>query len=86
MGVLPLHIALVRYPRRRDNFIAVLAQNGNGLRANQASAADRDYLHGLLFLVGRRTVATIAAIQKATMIQGEGATARAFQVLTDVRE
>jgi hypothetical protein len=31
------------FARRRDNLVAALAQNGNCLRANQASAADHDY-------------------------------------------
>jgi hypothetical protein len=31
--------------------VAALAQNGDGLRADQAGAADDDDLHGLPFLV-----------------------------------
>src|SRR6516164_428213 len=41
------------FGRRRDDLVAVLAQNGNSLRADQASAADHDYLHGLLSFAGR---------------------------------
>jgi hypothetical protein len=42
------------FRRRRDDLVAAPAQNGNGLRANQASTADHDYLHGLVSFVGRR--------------------------------
>src|SRR5262245_21616121 len=37
--------------RGGDSLVAVLAQNGNGLRADQAGAADDDDLHGLPSLV-----------------------------------
>ena len=34
-----------------DDVVAALAQNGDGLRAEQAGAADHDDLHGLPSLV-----------------------------------
>jgi hypothetical protein len=34
--------------------VAALAQNGDGLRADQAGATNDDDLHGLTFLVGDR--------------------------------
>jgi len=37
--------------RGGDDILAALAQNGNGLRADQAGAADDDDLHGLPSLV-----------------------------------
>src|SRR5262245_17974858 len=37
--------------RGGDSLVAALAQNGNGLRADQAGAADDDDLHGLPSLV-----------------------------------
>jgi hypothetical protein len=37
--------------RGGDELVAALAQNGNGLRADQAGAADDDHLHGLPSLV-----------------------------------
>ena len=37
--------------RGGDDIVATLAQNGNGLRADQAGAADDDDLHGLPSLV-----------------------------------
>src|SRR5215831_8598863 len=36
------------FGRGGDDFVAALAQNGDGLRADQAGAADDDDLHGLL--------------------------------------
>jgi hypothetical protein len=57
------------FGRRRDDLVAALAQNGNGLRANQSSAADHDYLHGLLSLVGRWTL-TIVSIRREKRSRG----------------
>src|SRR5262249_49179829 len=39
------------FGRAGDDLVAALAQNGNGLRADQAGAAVDDDLHGLLSLV-----------------------------------
>jgi hypothetical protein len=42
-----------RIRRGGDDLVAPLAQNGDGLRADQAGAADDDDLHDLPSLVGR---------------------------------
>jgi hypothetical protein len=43
------------FGRGGDHLVAALAQNGDGLRADQAGAADDDDLHGLPFHVSAST-------------------------------
>ncbi len=40
--------------------VTALAQNGDGPRADDAGAADHDYLHGLLSFTGRRTLIIVS--------------------------
>src|SRR5262249_54865351 len=48
--------------------MAAMAQNGNGLRANQASAADHHYLHDSISFVSRRTRIMVSIVSsKAKM-------------------
>jgi hypothetical protein len=43
----PVMVIDARVRRGGDGLVAALAQNGDGLRADQAGAADDDDLHGL---------------------------------------